>query len=450
MATTPKLRMTSAPELLEPIGGLPSLELVGGVHNARTLARVITALLIFLTFALVLTPWQQSVSGTGQVSALTPIERTQSIAAPVEGRVLKWHVTEGSKIREGELVVELTDNDPKILDRLNDERRSVMERRISTVARTEAHKDRLARLEESRRNAISEGEFRVQVANDQIAQAEQSIIAAQERVKFAKFNMTLREQAYAKGLTALRDVEQARQELNTAEALLLQAQAAKNAALNSRLAAEQSLEKIKADTAAAIEAERAQLNVARAEVANIEALMQQIDVRIARQQTMKIFAPRDGTVLRLLAQPNSELLKAGEAVASFVPDAYNPTVELWLDGMDMPLVHQGDKVRLQFNGWPAIQFVGWPSVAVGTFGGIVQLVDATDTQAGKFRILVVPDPDDDPWPSSTYLRQGVQAKGWVLLRMVPLGWEIWRRFNGFPPVISDTEPGAVAAKDKKK
>jgi hypothetical protein len=87
---------------------------------------------------------------------------------------------------------------------------------------------------------------------------------------------------------------------------------------------------------------------------------------------------------------------------------------------------------------------------VGTFGGIVQLVDATDTQAGKFRILVVPDPDDDPWPSSTYLRQGVQAKGWVLLRMVPLGWEIWRRFNGFPPVISDTEPGAVAAKDKKK
>ena len=152
--------------------------------------------------------------------------------------------------------------------------------------------------------------------------------------------------------------------------------------------------------------------------------------------------------MRLLAQPGSELLKSGAPVALFVPDAYSPTVELWLNGVDMPLVKPGDPVRLQFNGWPAIQFVGWPSVAVGTFGGIVQLVDATETNGGKFRILVVPDPKDDPWPSAQYLRQGVQAKGWVLLNQVKLGWELWRRFNGFPPVISTEEPGVKAAKDK--
>jgi hypothetical protein len=123
-------------------------------------------------------------------------------------------------------------------------------------------------------------------------------------------------------------------------------------------------------------------------------------------------------------------------------------VELYLNGVDMPLVQRGDPVRLQFNGWPAIQFVGWPSVAVGTFGGRVQLVDATETNGGSFRILIVPDPNDDPWPSANYLRQGVQAKGWVLLKTVPLGWELWRRFNGFPPVIAENEPGAGGAKDK--
>ena len=112
----------------------------------------------------------------------------------------------------------------------------------------------------------------------------------------------------------------------------------------------------------------------------------------------------------------------------------------------MPLVHPGDPVRLMFN-MAAIQFVGWPSVAVGTFGGRVQLVDATDTRAGRFRILVVPDPDDDPWPSANYLRQGVQAKAWVLLRVVPLGWELWRRFNGFPPIIAEDEPGIIKAKE---
>ena len=47
-------------------------------------------------------------------------------------------------------------------------------------------------------------------------------------------------------------------------------------------------------------------------------------------------------------------------------------------------------MRLQFEGWPAVQFAGWPSVAVGTFGGEVMTIDATDDGTGKFRILVQP------------------------------------------------------------
>jgi hypothetical protein len=39
----------------------------------------------------------------------------------------------------------------------------------------------------------------------------------------------------------------------------------------------------------------------------------------------------------------------------------------------------------------------------------------------------------------------------VLLNIVPLGYELWRQFNGFPPVLSPSEPeGALfgpAAKD---
>ena len=51
-------------------------------------------------------------------------------------------------------------------------------------------------------------------------------------------------------------------------------------------------------------------------------------------------------------------------------------MELWARGNDAPLITPGRKVRLQFEGWPAVQFAGWPSVAVGTFGGIVGVVDA--------------------------------------------------------------------------
>ena len=82
---------------------------------------------------------------------------------------------------------------------------------------------------------------------------------------------------------------------------------------------------------------------------------------------------------------------------------------------------------------------------MGTFGGKVALIDSTDDGKGKFRILVVPDEESDPWPSGAYLRQGVRVNGWVFLNQVTVGFELWRRFNGFPPVVDTAEP-AVAGK----
>jgi hypothetical protein len=83
-------------------------------------------------------------------------------------------------------------------------------------------------------------------------------------------------------------------------------------------------------------------------------------------------------------------------------------------------------------------------VAVGTFGGRVAFVDATDDGKGDFRVVVVPDEDDQPWPSSRFLRQGVRAKGWFLLNEVRLGYELWRQFNGFPPSYSAPPPEGKA------
>ena len=89
-------------------------------------------------------------------------------------------------------------------------------------------------------------------------------------------------------------------------------------------------------------------------------------------------------------------------------------------------------------------------LAVGTFGGVVSLVDPTDSGNGRFRMLVVPDADDAPWPDDRWLRQGVRAKGWVLLDRVRLWYELWRQLNGFPPVISPEEPTRGSKKDETK
>ena len=131
-----------------------------------------------------------------------------------------------------------------------------------------------------------------------------------------------------------------------------------------------------------------------------------------------------------------------------VPITEDRAVSLYVDGNDAALIQPGRAVRLQFEGWPAVQFSGWPSVAVGTFGGRVAFVDPSDDGRGDFRIVVVPDPEDGPWPAASYLRQGVLAKGWILLNQVRLGFELWRQFNGFPPT-TDAPPFANSREEKK-
>ena len=105
--------------------------------------------------------------------------------------------------------------------------------------------------------------------------------------------------------------------------------------------------------------------------------------------------------------------------------------------MDLPFISTGRKVRIEFDGWPSLQFSGWPNASVGTFGGIVSVIDRVDSKPGSFRILVAPDPDTEAWPEQ--IRMGSGIKGWVMLNDVPIWFELWRQLNGFPPSIYENQ-----------
>jgi multidrug resistance efflux pump len=409
---------------------------VAGYAPARRVAWLLVLVFIAMVVAMAFVPWQQSISGTGRSIALTPLERQQTISAPVDGRVLRWHVVEGTRVKKGDVVVDVTDNDPSVVDRIQGELRDARERAQSLG-------DRIAGLRASRENALAAADSRVSMALERIRAAERGLDAADATLLAARLNRDRQEQLIKRGLTATRNVELARMDHDRALAELERSRNTLNAAQQDHRATVSDRQKIEADYTALLED-------ANATRASASGAVRPIETRLARQTNQQIRAPRDGVILRLLAQPGSELLKAGEPLALLVPDTNERVVELWINGNDMPLVHPGDRTRLQFEGWPAVQFVGWPSVAVGTFGGKVILVDATDDGTGRFRILVAPDPNDEPWPEGRYLRQGVRANGWVLLKQVKLGFELWRRFNGFPPTTTKPSelPGAEGKKKK--
>ena len=433
---------------------LPSYLAIHAVHApraTRVLAGILVVLILVVALALTITPWQQNVTGSGRVMAFSPEERQQNIEAPVDGRIARWHVVEGSSVKKGDPIVELTDNDRAIIERLTQERDQMTGTEVAAVRRVKTIEDRIRALELSQKTGVSAAKARVQMSIDRIGAAQQSLEAAKAALMTARMQQERQSNLAKKGLTSTRNVELAELDYTQKVADVERATNSLNAAKSEKLSLDSELLRTDADAGSRIDEAWGAHASAESDVAKSRAEVTKVEVRLARQNTQRVMAPVDGKIFRVVARQNGELLKAGDQIAILVPNTTHDVVELWMDGNDVPLISEGRPVRLQFEGWPALQFAGWPSIAVGTFGGHVQLVDSTDNGAGKFRVLIKPDPHDEPWPTKTYLRQGVRANGWVLLNQVPLGFELWRQFNGFPPIISMAEPGSAkdASKDKK-
>lgn len=435
-----------------------ALRLTRPTLTPRTVARRLVIAAVVLLVLLAVAPWQQSIPGHGRVIAYAPLDRTQAIEAAIDGRVVEWMVEEGSHVAAGDPIARLADNDPEILARLERERVATRDRVDAARRAIDLNQQRIDGLALARQSAADGARMRVGMAVDRELAAEQAVDAAQASLTAATLNLERTQKLTTDGLASRRSLELAELGEQTARADLLRAKAALAAARREVKVMRAEVLRVESDQGAGVDAAKVGLESARGELARGEQELARIEVRLARQGAMTVVAPRDGTMLRLVAREGGEMVKAGDPLAMFVPDTEARAVELWLDGLDAPLISPGRKVRLQFEGWPAVQFVGWPSVAVGTFGGVVAFVDATDDGHGRFRAVVLPDLDLGPeehWPPAQYLRQGVRANGWILLDEVRLGYELWRQFNGFPPVLSgapiaDAAPGGKHdAKDEE-
>ncbi|MBP9111707.1 MAG: HlyD family efflux transporter periplasmic adaptor subunit [Polyangiaceae bacterium] len=412
-----------------------AMDLVQPARFSRVMARLLVYLLLLVGAVLILTPWQQSAPGEGRVVAYAPDERRQNLEAPIEGRVLKWYVHEGSTVKKGDPIVDLTDNDPDIMSRLRSERDSIAARLDAAKARARSMEFRIDSLEDSRKSGIAAAESRIKMATQRVAAAEQAVALANATLKAARLNIERQRALTAQGLTSKRQLELTELEESRSQAEVERAKVSLAAARSEEVALSADRQKVGNDGSASINDGRASQSAAEAEVANASAELARVEVRLARQSAQSIVAPRDGTIFRIVANGHAgEIVKAGDVLTVLIPDTRDRAVEIWVSGNDMPLVHEGAHARIQFEGWPALQFSGWPSVAVGTFAARVSFVDASDNGTGHFRVLVVPE-YEGAWPSALYLRQGVRAQGWVQLGRVRLGYELWRQFNGFPPSL---------------
>jgi len=323
----------------------------------------------------------------------------------------------------------------------------------SAGERAKQAEDRIDQAERSLEAAKQQYET-MRMRRDRIADLLKKGLRSQQDMEFATNDLVKAETERARAAKSLdiakKDLSVGRlaqsqvgMEIERAQAALDQTKAtlevAKADVVNARL----NLAKLEADTSAAINRVSADVQSARESTAKNSGDVRKVEVDLgnlqARRQQQEIRAPRSGRIVRLMKVGAGATVKAGDQLAVLAPETSDRAVELYLSDNDIPLVKVGSPVRVQFAGWPALQFDGYPSAAIGTFGGRVHVIDAVDDGTSRYRVVVKPDRHrlatgklDQPWPEPALLRPGAEVAGWVMLDQVPLGFELWRQFNGFP------------------
>jgi adhesin transport system membrane fusion protein len=417
----------------------------------RWLARLVFLAFLAIPFVLALVPWQQTVMCRGTIVAYSPVERMQVLTARVSGQVRTWHVVEGSRVKMNDPLVDIEDNDPELAERLEAQRVFLAER-LSAARQELTELAAAAKAQEAARDAaVKAAEANREAAIRAIQVAEQAKNNATfardfEQTRYEMFDDLFSNPQYG-GLESKLNRDEARMRADRAVTDTDKADAEIARARAALLTQEALLVQADASGLSAIAVARSNLRKAEQNLFSIERDIQEVDNRIERFKARRVVAPCDGVVFRVAANVSQGGLyvKEGDELCTIVPDTNDRVAELFLDGVDAPIVlayadrhKEMPHVRLQFEGWPAVQFSGWPELAIGTFGGKIRQVDAASGLAGQCRILVEPDyvMQGDQWPDPEFLRQGNQVVGWVFLNRVPLGFEIWRRLNGFPPVLA--------------
>ena len=363
------------------------------------------AVLVLLGVALLFVPWRQTVSGTGEVTAFSPDARPRAVEAQISARVQAWQVTEGDVVAPGDTIAVLEDMSASYMDDQFPER-----------------------IAETRAGTLRDLRLGTEQARQSLSQARQTLRSAQARVETASLGLTTARTRYDRVERLYEDGVESLRTLETAE-------------LNLRRARTDSVA-----AAADLEAGRQAVASARLEVqrkeSRLEATRAELDLQLEnaqeRQAASIVRAPVGGTIARINRVGPGQTVKPGSALALIAPETDDRAAELFVSSIGASLVQPGERVQLQFSGFPALQFSGFPNASVGTFSGTVRFVNPVDDGTGRFRLLVVPDTSEGhpPWPSSNFLRQGASVQGSVLLSNVSLGYEIWRRMNGLPPQVS--------------
>lgn len=393
-----------------------------------------------LLFVILMLPWTQNIRSRGAISTLRPDQRPQTIHSVIGGRIERWHVKEGDFVNKGDTILEISETkseyfDPNLLSRTEEQMKS---KQMSV----KAYMEKVNAIDNQISAMLQTGELKLQQTDNMLKQAMLKVQSDSIDWKAAKVNYSIAQEQYqrmqnlySQGLKSLTDLENRELTMQKAEADMISKENKLLTSINEVINAEVELISIQAqyrDDVAKAESEKysalSNMYEAEAVVTKIQNEYMNYSVRLGMYF---ITAPQAGYLTQAIQSGIGETIKEGTPIISIMPSDYDLVVELFVRPIDLPLVAKDQEVRIQFDGWPAIVFSGWPNKSYGTYGGKVFAIDNFISTNGMYRVLVLPDETDNPWPNA--LRVGSGTQNMLMLKVVPVWYELWRQINGFPP-----------------
>lgn len=414
-------------------------------------------LLVFAALVLILLflPWTQNISGKGLVTTLYPNQRPQTIQSQIPGRIEQWFVQEGDYVKKGDTILRISEVKSEYFDdRLIERTSQQINAKASSV---KSYEDKVSALQRQIAALKKEQTLKTEQSKNKLLQSKLKVLSDSIDLEAAKTNIDIAERQFNRtqtlqkeGIKAVIDVEEKKVKLQEKKAKYISQQNKLLASRNSVLNAQIDLNRIEVTYADKISKAQSDMFTAQSSQFDAEVQVSKLEnsnsnYRV-RNSLLFITAPQNGIINKAIKGGIGGTFKEGEDIVGIMPANYDLAVETFVRPIDLPLIHIGETVRVQFDGWPAIVFSGWPNVSYGTYGAKVVAIENFISDNGKYRILLAPDEADHEWPDA--IRVGSGARTIALLEDVPIWFELWRQLNSFPPNYYQPEGGK--GKDKKK
>ncbi|MBC8112124.1 MAG: biotin attachment protein, partial [Verrucomicrobia bacterium] len=317
---------------------LHTLETLHTPKASKLLARIMLGLLLISLGGMFL-PWQQNVSGYGEITALSVQDRPQSLQNAIPGMIDRWWVQEGAFVRKGDTILTIRETkddyfDPQILVRLQEQVDAQDQSIVATQQKVGSYRSQIVALQQNQELSLQKARNKIRQARLKVTSDSVEVVKARNDYKVAVNQLERYKGVFAKGIISKTEFEARQLKLVETETKVQSAEAKLSVTRQEYLNALIELTSVVPDYNEKIAKAQSDLNATLKDVADADAKLSQLRNKYSsvkvRRGYYAVVAPQDGTVVRAAKAGIGETIKEGESIAVLQPSDPSTAVAVYI------------------------------------------------------------------------------------------------------------------------